>query len=232
MRFQNKTIFTLIELLVVIAIIAILASMLLPSLNKARQKARLISCVSNLKQLNTAVAMYMDSNKDYFLVKAWTDQYSKGDPGKGLAWDAQGRTIKLLIEYVGNNKNIFHCPAALAGVQSGKNTTLAGGWGEPGRYRTDVENDGVLEYTDYKTNDSSLYLGVKPILGRNAAGRKIEINWTYTMIDMDDPTEALYRHGGRMNIGFLGGNVRSIKTQEREGSDPYGNTWFWNWGQR
>jgi len=84
--------FTLVELLVVVAIIALLAAILFPVFGRAREKARQTTCISNLKQLGMAFAMY-------------TQDYDESYP-----WGNQGWAGHLVYPYV-KNKNVFTCPS-------------------------------------------------------------------------------------------------------------------------
>lgn len=101
---RRKAGFTLVELLVVIGIIALLISILLPSLARARQSATALSCLSNLRQIGTALYMYADDHQGFLPVNV----------------DANVTWAVLLAPYLGGTTNpydpnmpkVFRCPSA------------------------------------------------------------------------------------------------------------------------
>jgi prepilin-type N-terminal cleavage/methylation domain-containing protein len=110
--------FTLIELLVVIAIIAILASLLLPSLSKAKQRAQGIGCMNSQRQMTLAWKQYTDDNHDellysmYLPPRAWMTGELDFNGNNRSNWDVEEDIKKSpLWPYVGKAAGLFKCPA-------------------------------------------------------------------------------------------------------------------------
>jgi prepilin-type N-terminal cleavage/methylation domain-containing protein/prepilin-type processing-associated H-X9-DG protein len=113
----KKNGFTLVELLVVIGIIALLISILLPTLQRAREAGNRITCASNLRQLGQAFELYLNENKNTYPPAWFQDDQSinsyGGQPGHNISW------ATILRKYVGQKNNdplkggnlpIFKCP--------------------------------------------------------------------------------------------------------------------------
>lgn len=209
-------IFTLVELLIVISIIAILTSILLPSLNKAREKAKAITCLSNFRQIGMGMHEYTDDNRDYLPLSGavsaeghtiWgilllRNYYWSGEDGK-YWWDASQKLPSLSRSGV---LELEQCP-------SGGNTFAYN--------RDHLGHSYVSRTADLPRIRASFY--------RSPSRSPM-------FFDSDFMKDSVYgkpawwmapflwkRHAGKINMWFLDGHSQSVSQNDNEGND----TWLW-----
>jgi prepilin-type N-terminal cleavage/methylation domain-containing protein/prepilin-type processing-associated H-X9-DG protein len=196
--------FTLIELLVVMAVIGILASLLLPVLGSARQKARASECASNLRQLYLATTFYAEDDEDR-LPFAWYD-----DPDPKI-----NNFYSLLMPvifgigfdgYEDFQLRVFSCPTRMTEPLVGINPVRIS-FGMNAHNSIDYPSPETRRLTHAQQSDPSLRVLIADI----------PYGWNHPPLRGLDTSHAGYRHRGRVNLLFFDGHTGSRTLQQTNG---------------
>ena len=222
---KNKR-FTLIELLVVIAIIAILAAILLPALNSARERGRAASCVNNMKQMGNAFMSYIDNSDGYF--------------PPHIAYDGDTQLYTWIGHFVTNyitDPQVYFCDSQV--ITANSNGTKAQFLAKPQDYPKfnncsygyNFQFIGSLrsaKWTPAKVTAIKSHSATVVLVGAFASAAKPEqgvytIQTFFRDTGQDGcPTD---RHNGSCNVLWADGHVTSPKVDP---ANPYGAAPFFN----
>lgn len=188
--------FTLIELLIVISIVAIMASILLPFLNKARQAGQGASCQSNLKQQGIAFIAYADDYEEYYPVESPGKPHLACiplSPYLGVKGPVENGKYNPFRGY--NGSKAFYCPAQ-NNRSTASNTSDYGGW-----HKRWNSNSFETVRVHRVKQPSASYLRLDSVYGWEPEYR------TFGVVNITAEGHISYRHSERSNSLFFDGHV-------------------------
>jgi len=233
--------FALIELLVVITSIAILAALLLPSLNKAKEEGRRANCMSNLRQLTLCWEMYADDNQGLLAPNNWIDYVGAGGGfNQSLSWcngnaltDTTASNIQtgLLFPY-NASAGIYHCPSDVSTIVDAKGNPLP-------QLRTRSYNmsqsvNGLGFFVDPSFNAGQPVDVTQPCFAKLSQVTNPPPTRLFVFIDENEGTLQDDQFGYAMiNSGFYGKWLDMPSNRHNQGgdlsfADGHGEYWRWH----